>query len=103
MEAAQQIFSDPGEFSLSNGKAMRAPTNLPKFQWVGYVWEPSETIFPSIHGCLVKFQDIVMANAYPIDKVWNPWLPILLSPEHRSWFEINLEPHQGKPWSFARD
>ena len=98
---AQAVFA-PAASVATDRPAGRAPANLPAVQWSGYVWKPSATSFPTLEDCLIKFEDVVHGDGWDIHQVWSRFLPMLLSPEHRSWFAVNLEPFADRRWDFAR-
>jgi hypothetical protein len=103
MEGAQKLYRSQSVTPETKARrSHRAPTNLPFFQWVGYEWKDEAPVYPSIHDCLVRFQDVIRADLLDINEVWKIYLPIVLSSDHHSWFEVHLEDQGHQPWSFAK-
>lgn len=78
------------------------PDKLPNFQCTGCVWRPESMVYANVQECFRAFEDVVCAHDQDMDRVWHQYMPILNSPEQRSWFADNLEYYRHRPWSFAR-
>lgn len=88
--------------SSSSSAGSRIPPGLPYMQWTGYVWCNEYHTYPTMQECLLAFEDIIRAASCDINQVWHKYLPIRLSPEHRSWFGDNLARNSHLSWNEAR-
>ncbi|CDS10932.1 hypothetical protein LRAMOSA11418 [Lichtheimia ramosa] len=74
----------------SSSVGSRIPPGLPYMQWTGYVWCNEYHTYPTVQKCLLAFEHIIRAASCDINQVWHKYLPIRLSPKHRSWSGVVL-------------
>ncbi|GAN03170.1 hypothetical protein MAM1_0035c02621 [Mucor ambiguus] len=61
------------------------PPDLPLFQWPGSMLDEKREPFPSIEGCICRFEDILNSHRMVLDVHWLRLLPRCLGHDLRDW------------------
>lgn len=88
--------------STIDPKDDQIPVDLPSWQLAEHVWKPNAESFDSLDNFLNRFEDILEARKFDIDRHWCRLLPITMHPDQREWFVNNLKPKNHLLWSEAR-
>ncbi|KAG0166460.1 hypothetical protein DFQ30_007172 [Apophysomyces sp. BC1015] len=96
---AQEHFVAKVAAPTSPSRIQIVPIDLPLLYWSDNIWDRNTKVYDTIADCLKKFEDIVYSHSQSMDQVWHRCLPLIISPEQRSWFDAHLAMQTHLTWN----